>query len=229
MAFCKNCGSKLNEGDVFCGECGWKVNEKVSVLSKKEDPASYFFLGIKKYFSFKGTTGRKEFLWYIFYELFVFAGIFIARLIDKSVLWSETVASVILKYIMLACFLFFLLPNISIAVRRLHDTNKRGWWLLVPVLGLILCLAKSREFKVRPGKVENILGKTLTLLFVLFIAMFLINGILYSKFVLSLLPVYRVLPILLSLGHLYDKIKYVNPKTVIGGLIYWSLIFRWWI
>lgn len=216
MAFCKNCGNKLNEGDIFCGECGWKV----AVPLEKKDPASYFFLGIKKYFSFKGTASRKEFLWYICYQLIVFAGIFTARFIDRSVLIRETVASVILKYIMLACFLFFLLPNISIAVRRLHDTNRRDWWLLVPVLGLILCLAKSREFRLRLGKLESILGKTLTLLFVLFIAVFFINGILYSKFVLSLLPVYRRLPILLSLGHLYN---------IIGGLIYWSPIFRWWI
>jgi uncharacterized membrane protein YhaH (DUF805 family) len=39
-----------------------------------------------------------------------------------------------------------LLPNLSVSVRRLHDTNDTGWWILlywVPVIGLLLLVLIS--------------------------------------------------------------------------------------
>jgi uncharacterized membrane protein YhaH (DUF805 family) len=41
--------------------------------------------------------------------------------------------------------LAILIPNLAVQVRRLHDTNRSGWWLLLPVgpylLGIILLVA----------------------------------------------------------------------------------------
>ena len=31
----------------------------------------------------------------------------------------------------------FAIPQISCAVRRMHDTDRSGWWILVPIAGLI--------------------------------------------------------------------------------------------
>lgn len=39
--------------------------------------------------------------------------------------------------------LAFLLPSLGLAVRRLHDINKSGWWILlvfIPVIGAIILL-----------------------------------------------------------------------------------------
>ena len=36
-----------------------------------------------------------------------------------------------------------LLPNLSVAIRRLHDTDRTGWWILIgliPLIGLIVLL-----------------------------------------------------------------------------------------
>jgi uncharacterized membrane protein YhaH (DUF805 family) len=36
-----------------------------------------------------------------------------------------------------------LLPSLGVAVRRLHDTNRSGWWLLIgliPIIGGIVLL-----------------------------------------------------------------------------------------
>jgi uncharacterized membrane protein YhaH (DUF805 family) len=36
-----------------------------------------------------------------------------------------------------------LIPSISVGVRRLHDTNRTGWWLLIsliPLLGIIILI-----------------------------------------------------------------------------------------
>jgi uncharacterized membrane protein YhaH (DUF805 family) len=39
--------------------------------------------------------------------------------------------------------LALLLPNISVGVRRLHDTDRTGWWLLIgliPLIGMVVLL-----------------------------------------------------------------------------------------
>ena len=36
-----------------------------------------------------------------------------------------------------------LLPNIAVSIRRLHDTDRSGWWILIwliPLIGLIVLL-----------------------------------------------------------------------------------------
>jgi hypothetical protein len=35
--------------------------------------------------------------------------------------------------------LVIVIPQIAVSVRRMHDLDKSGWWILVPVYGLILC------------------------------------------------------------------------------------------
>lgn len=40
--------------------------------------------------------------------------------------------------LLLATILFFILPNITVTVRRLHDSDRSGWWYfiwVVPVIG----------------------------------------------------------------------------------------------
>ena len=40
----------------------------------------------------------------------------------------------------------FLLPSLAVGVRRLHDTDRSGWWLIVPIVGFVfLC------FEGQPG------------------------------------------------------------------------------
>ena len=44
-------------------------------------------------------------------------------------------------YVLVA--LALILPNISVAIRRLHDTNRTGWWILIgliPLIGFIVLL-----------------------------------------------------------------------------------------
>ena len=36
-----------------------------------------------------------------------------------------------------------LLPTIGVAIRRMHDTNHRGWWLIVPFVDVVFLFFKS--------------------------------------------------------------------------------------
>lgn len=77
-----------------------------------------------KYFVFSGRASRAEYWW-----AWLFVGIVTAVLSGLSKLPSvgETIGIVGLVWLVLT-----IIPNLSVAVRRLHDRNKSGWMVLLP-------------------------------------------------------------------------------------------------
>lgn len=93
---------------------------------------------IKKYAVFSGRARRKEY-WYFF--LFNF-------LVSFVIAFVEGIAGFVdpeIGYGMLSAIysLAVLIPGIAVSIRRLHDTNRSGWWLLlilIPLIGAIALL-----------------------------------------------------------------------------------------
>ena len=83
---------------------------------------------IKKYFVFEGRASRSEYWWF---QLIVSPSYFISTVFENDI-----------AYIFLGITLFTLIPAISAGVRRLHDTNRSGFFLLISFIpfigGLIL-------------------------------------------------------------------------------------------
>ncbi|MFQ1053622.1 DUF805 domain-containing protein [Gilliamella apicola] len=92
----------------------------------------------KNYVNFSGRARRKE---YWMFNLFNIIACFVVMLLDS---FLELNNILILIYV-----LAILLPSYAVTVRRLHDTGKSGWWLLlmfVPfgnIILLIFCLIDS--------------------------------------------------------------------------------------
>ena len=94
----------------------------------------WFKKGLRNYTSFSGRARRKEF-W--FFTLAQFILVFIAMVLDSIIFGSDTG----LFYVLVGLGLF--LPSLSVAIRRLHDTSRSGWWFLltlVPLIGGIILL-----------------------------------------------------------------------------------------
>lgn len=90
---------------------------------------------LKKYAVFSGRTCRKEY-WMFF--LFNFTIYVVLLLIQKIELLSR-ISSVIAFVFTIA----MIIPSIAASVRRLHDTDRSGWWFLVtlvPMIGTIILL-----------------------------------------------------------------------------------------
>ena len=86
----------------------------------------------KKYVDFSGRARRSE---YWFWALFTALVGTVAAFIDGKD--SNLVAGIV--------SLAFFLPNLSVAVRRMHDAGKSGWYLLmslIPLVGWIFVLIK---------------------------------------------------------------------------------------
>ena len=90
-----------------------------------------------KYVTFKGRATRSEYWWFT-----ICANVLIV-LLPLLIFTLFNVVAVFFAYI--ATALAVSLPTWSVAVRRLHDTNHSGWWLLCPVYPIILMFMKGSE------------------------------------------------------------------------------------
>jgi len=87
---------------------------------------------MRRYVDFSGRSSRSEF-W--FFVLFYFIIAIVATVIDAVVLGSQMAQGVgILSGIVL---LVHIIPSIAVAIRRLHDTDRSGWWILIGLIPLI--------------------------------------------------------------------------------------------
>ena len=75
---------------------------------------------LERYAKFDGRAGRAEYWWF-------FLATFIIGL-AINLLTSVSSAFYILSFVY---FLAVLVPSLAVAVRRLHDTNKSGWFMLL--------------------------------------------------------------------------------------------------
>jgi uncharacterized membrane protein YhaH (DUF805 family) len=85
----------------------------------------------KKSFVWEGRASRAEFWWFELAQLLI---IIVALIIDQIIGTG-------VLYIIAA--IVFILPSIAVLIRRLHDTDRTGWWYwiqLLPLIGLIVIL-----------------------------------------------------------------------------------------
>ena len=85
----------------------------------------------KKSFVWEGRASRAEFWWFELAQLLIIiAAVIIDKIIGTGFLY--VIAVIVL-----------ILPSIAVLVRRLHDTDRTGWWYwiqLLPLIGLIVIL-----------------------------------------------------------------------------------------
>jgi len=92
---------------------------------------------LNKYADFKGCASRSEFWWW---GLAIFIGSIGFSMISQSLSGLFTLATIV--------------PSIAVATRRLHDTDRTGWFQLlgfIPIIGWIVLLV----FYVQEGKQPN--------------------------------------------------------------------------
>jgi uncharacterized membrane protein YhaH (DUF805 family) len=87
---------------------------------------------LQRYAKFDGRAGRAEFWWFALanFIIMIVLSILVGIL---SIFW--------ILYIGYA--IAVIIPSIAVAIRRLHDTNKSGWFLLIgliPFVGFIILI-----------------------------------------------------------------------------------------
>lgn len=87
-----------------------------------------------KYATFSGRALRSEYWWFALFNIIVSV---VLNLLVQAIGPESAVLNLLAIVVGLGLFL----PGLAVSVRRLHDIDKSGWWLLVgliPLIGIIL-------------------------------------------------------------------------------------------
>ena len=93
---------------------------------------NWYLVVLKKYAEFSGRARRKEYWMFILFNIIIsfvisFVMGFLSATLGRA---TSTIYS-----------LAVVLPSIAVAIRRMHDTGRSGWWILCPIANIVfLCL-----------------------------------------------------------------------------------------
>lgn len=88
--------------------------------------------GFDHYVKFDGRASRPAYWWWFLFTILVAVA---ASIIDAAIGSFGVISGI--------AGLALLLPGLSVAIRRLHDTDHSGWWVLIgliPIIGFIVLL-----------------------------------------------------------------------------------------
>lgn len=154
--FCKYCGSELSDSEQFCPNCGNRaesdfgntVNNNQSSNQNNnsqynngnfngngnsnnpgtnENPFIMYYVDVfkNKYLLFDGRASRKEYWMFVLFQILVGIGVSIV----DSIIGTD---GVLYGLFTIGTFI----PSLAIAIRRLHDIGKSGFWYLVCLIPL---------------------------------------------------------------------------------------------
>ena len=95
---------------------------------------------LKKYTVFSGRARRKEF--WMFFLFSAIISIFLA-VIDEFMGWQFEMGGDILGFLSTLYYVAVIVPYLAVIIRRLHDTERTGWWILIafiPIVGALVLL-----------------------------------------------------------------------------------------
>lgn len=89
---------------------------------------------LNQYADFSGRARRKEY-WMFFLFNIIFATC--AAILDNVLGLTFKQQGVPYGFIYLVYGLFVFIPGLAVLVRRLHDSGKSGWWVLISIIPII--------------------------------------------------------------------------------------------
>jgi uncharacterized membrane protein YhaH (DUF805 family) len=107
--------------------------------------------GFNNYANFSGRATRPEYWWWFVFTWIVSA---VSQALDRwakiGSIESPSFSGVFVGVITGIVALALIIPSWAVLVRRLHDTNRSGWWwllVLIPIIGWIILIV----FLASPG------------------------------------------------------------------------------
>ncbi|GMR18917.1 MAG: hypothetical protein BMS9Abin34_039 [Patescibacteria group bacterium] len=100
---------------------------------------NYYLTVLKKYAVFSGRARRAEYWYFVLFNIII--ALVLGLIEGVAGIASGTDESVLNAIYQLA----ILVPSVAVGVRRMHDVNKSGWFLLIPIYNLILAVTDGTK------------------------------------------------------------------------------------
>lgn len=111
----------------------------------------WMLMPYRRYAEFSGRSRRMEYWMFVLFEIIVIAILEALLFVGMPAIDQATGQALqtpgVLFYVVLALLCIFavatIVPGLAVQVRRLHDTDRSGWWWwiqLVPLIGAIVML-----------------------------------------------------------------------------------------
>jgi uncharacterized membrane protein YhaH (DUF805 family) len=94
---------------------------------------------LKNYAVFDGRASRQEYWMFVLFNIIIaFVIGLVSGILSGIMKTDQSVLGIIYN-------LAVLVPSIAVAIRRMHDTDRSGWWSIVPIAGLIFAIEAGHE------------------------------------------------------------------------------------
>jgi uncharacterized membrane protein YhaH (DUF805 family) len=108
----------------------------------------YMFMPLKRYAEFSGRSRRMEYWMFFVFQFLIGIAFWVLMMVvggaammgggGPGALMAAGGGIMIVMALYALVGLALIIPGIAVAVRRLHDTNRTGWWLLAPLCGYVV-------------------------------------------------------------------------------------------
>ena len=155
ISVCPHCGKNIeNENLIVCLNCGHEIYSVSTPPPKKHNLFSAYKAMFTKMFDFRSRSGRAEY-WYAYLANLIILFLFAFALIGVDYIAATDLDSFgnikeiyktvfdVINYISIVYSLVLLIPQLSLIIRRLHDTNRSAMYallLLAAPLGSIILI-----------------------------------------------------------------------------------------
>ena len=92
---------------------------------------------LQKYADFSGRAPRAEYWWFVLALIVAYVVVGIV----EGILGINTMIAGMYGPLSALLWLATVLPSLAVGVRRLHDTDRSGWWLLLPIVPYCIAFA----------------------------------------------------------------------------------------
>ncbi|MBK5512030.1 DUF805 domain-containing protein [Pseudomonas sp. TH15] len=134
MVFCRGCAKEISSLAVACPQCGApQATQQSNVQGPAISTGNPYVEALKNYVVFQGRATRREYWMFFLINLGISIVIGVLDALLKT-------GGILYNVYSLALFL----PSLAVGVRRMHDTDRSGWWLLLPIVNLVFLAQDSQ-------------------------------------------------------------------------------------
>jgi uncharacterized membrane protein YhaH (DUF805 family) len=93
------------------------------------------------YFNAKGRASRSEYWWWYLFTILASIAVSLLGVILDYFTGIEFLSTILTW----GLSILILIPNICVQIRRYHDINRSGWWILCPIVNMVFLFFAGDE------------------------------------------------------------------------------------